>query len=202
VTRLGREFFARDTLTVARELLGQRLVRVVEGRRLSGLILEVEAYIGEDDAACHAAAGRTKRTEVMYGPPGHAYVYFIYGMHHCLNVVTEPEGFPAAVLIRAIETEEGLSAVRANRPGRPDGELTDGPGKLCQALCIDRRLNRMDMCTSDELFVEVTGPVPNAEVAATPRVGVRGDQAALTAPWRFLVIGRSDPRSQVELSSG
>jgi len=195
MARLARNFFARETLTLARELLGQRLVRVTEGRRLSGRIVEVEAYIGEEDAACHASAGRTKRTEVMYGPPGHAYVYFIYGVHHCLNVVTEREGFPAAVLIRAIEPEEGLEVMRANRPGRPDAELTDGPAKLCQAFCIDLRLNGVDLCTSDELFLERSEPVPEARIVATPRVGVRGDEAAVNAPWRLCVMQPSaDPK--------
>jgi DNA-3-methyladenine glycosylase len=190
MSHLPREFFGRDTLTVARELLGQRLVRVVEGRRLSGWITEVEAYVGEDDAACHASAGRTLRTEVMYGPPGHAYVYLIYGMHHCLNVVTEKESFPAAILIRAIEPVEGLKTMRTSRPGRRDAELTNGPGKLCQALQIDRRLNRIDLCVSDELFLEGAAAVPEADILTTPRVGVRGDEVALNAPWRFRTVNR------------
>jgi DNA-3-methyladenine glycosylase len=185
---LGRQFFARDTLTVARELLGQRLVRLVEGRRVSGRIVEVEAYIGEQDAACHASAGRTQRTEIMYGPPGHAYVYFIYGMHHCLNVVTEREGFPAAVLIRGVEPQEGLEVMRANRPDRADSELTNGPAKLCQALRIDGRLNGVDLCTSKELFLERAGPALEADIVAAPRVGVRGDEVALNVPWRFCVV--------------
>jgi len=186
--RLGRGFFARDTLTVARQLLGQRLVRVLDGQRLSGRIVEVEAYVGEEDAACHASVGRTQRTEVMYGPPGRVYVYFVYGMHHCLNVVTEREGFPAAVLVRGIEPGEGLEVMRANRPGRPDAELTNGPAKLCQALGIDRRLNGVDLCANDELFLEEGEPVCGVEVMATPRIGVRGDEPALNAPWRFCVV--------------
>jgi DNA-3-methyladenine glycosylase len=130
--RLGREFYARDTLTVARELLGQRLVRVMEdGQRLAGIIVETEAYIGEEDQACHASHGRTPRNAVMYGPAGFAYIYFIYGMYYCLNVVTEQEGFPAAVLIRAIEPTEGIPRMQAYRQGRPLHELTNGPGKLC-----------------------------------------------------------------------
>jgi len=185
---MSREFFDRDTLTVARDLLGQRLVRVLEGERLSGRIVEVEAYIGEDDAACHASAGRTSRTDVMYGAPGYAYVYFIYGMHHCLNVVTEREGFPAAVLIRALEPEEGLRRMRDNRPARSDQELTNGPGKLCQALQIDRRLNRLDLCVSDELFLERAAVVPQMDIVTTPRVGVRGDEAALNARWRLCTV--------------
>jgi DNA-3-methyladenine glycosylase len=190
--RLGRGFFARDTLTVARELLGQRLVRVAGGRRLSGRIMEVEAYIGEEDTACHASVGRTQRTEVMYGAPGHAYVYFVYGMHHCLNVVTEREGFPAAVLLRAIEPDEGLEVMRCTRAGRPDAQLTNGPAKLCQALHVDRGLNGVDLCTSQVLFFERGMPVQQSEVIATPRVGVRGDEVALNAPWRFCAVRVSE----------
>jgi len=185
--RLKREFYARDTLTVARQLLGQRLVRILDGQRLSGRIVEVEAYIGQADQACHAARGLTPRTAVMFGPPGHAYIYFIYGMHHCLNVVTEQEGFPAAVLIRALEPLEGLPIMRRHRPCRPDHELANGPGKLCQALGITRALNGVDLVTSDVLFIEEDAPVPDEEVQTTPRIGVRGDERALTVPWRFLL---------------
>ena len=124
---LPHEFFARPTLTVARALLGMRLVRLLDGQRLSGVILEAEAYIGETDLGCHAKAGRTRRNAVMYGPPGHAYVYFTYGMHWMLNAVTEPEGFPAAVLLRAMQPQEGQAAIfdpppgaRLHRPGQTD----------------------------------------------------------------------------------
>lgn len=191
MTRLPREFYDRDTLLVARELLGQRLVRLLNGERLVGRIVEVEAYIGETDQACHASCGRTARNAVMYGPPGHAYVYFIYGMHHCLNVVTEGEGFPAAVLIRALEPLAGVAAMRRLRQGRPDRELTNGPAKLCQALNIDRTFNGIDLCAPGPLFIEAGTPVNEAEVGTGPRVGVRGDEQALTAPWRFFV--RSNP---------
>ena len=187
--RLERDFYRRGTLTVARELLGKRLVRVVDGWRLSGLIVEVEAYIGEDDAACHAARGRTPRNETMYGPPGHAYVYFIYGMHHCLNAVTEEEGFPAAVLIRALEPLEGLEIMRRYRPGKPDGELTNGPAKLCQALAIDRSFNRVDLCTSEALFIEEGRMVAQGEIAASPRIGIKADALARSVPWRFYLRG-------------
>ena len=187
--RLGRDFYRRSTLTVARELLGQRLVRVVGGQRLSGLIVEVEAYIGEDDAACHAARGRTLRNEVMYGPPGHAYVYFIYGMHHCLNVVTEEDGFPAAVLIRALEPLEGLEIMRCHRPGRPDGELTNGPAKLCQAMAIDRGFNGVDLCASGELLIEGGRMVAPEEIRASPRIGIKANELARSAPWRFYLQG-------------
>jgi len=187
---LRRDFFVRDTLTVARELLGQRLVRVLDGERLTGHIVEVEAYIGEDDQACHARFGRTRRNAPMYGPPGHAYVYLIYGMHHCLNIVTEREGYPAAVLIRALEPLEGIDEMRARRGGRPDLPLTSGPARLCQALDIDRQFNGADMCAPDAiLFLEEGTFVPDEAVATGPRIGVRGDGVAATSPWRFYTQG-------------
>ncbi len=190
MNRLNRAFFARDTLTVARELLGQRLVRVLDGERLSGRIVEVEAYVGEEDQASHASCGVTRRNAPMYGPPGHAYVYFIYGMHHCLNFVTEREGCPAAVLIRALEPLEGSETMRARRSGRPNVQLTSGPAKLCQALAIDRQFDGADLCAPDALlFVEQDVAVPDEAVATGPRIGVRGDEAALTAPWRFYIRG-------------
>jgi len=164
---LGRDFYARDTLKVAGELLGQRLVRVIDGEQLSGLIVETEAYIGEEDRACHASRGRTPRTEVMYGPPGHAYIYFIYGMHHCLNVVTDRVGFPAAVLIRGIQPQEGVEYMRRNRGFRPEGELTNGPGKL-----------------------EETAGVDLGEIEVTPRIGIPADEIAKRRPWRFLLGGK------------
>jgi DNA-3-methyladenine glycosylase len=188
MVHLGRDFFARDTLVVARELLGQRLVRMWEGGRISGRIVEVEAYVGEEDQACHARCGRTERNASMYGLPGHAYVYFVYGMHHCLNIVTQREGFPAAVLIRALEPLEGIEAMRARRGGRIDVELTSGPARLCQALGIDRRLDGVDLCAPDAvLFIEKSGALPDVAVTTGPRVGVRGDEVALAAPWRFYV---------------
>jgi DNA-3-methyladenine glycosylase len=188
--RLSRDFFARDTLTVARELLGQRLVRVLDGDRprLSGRVVEVEAYVGEDDQASHARPGRTKRNAPMYGPPGHAYVYLIYGMHHCFNIVTEREGFPAAVLVRALEPLEGIEEMQALRGGRPDLPLTSGPARLCQALDINRGFDGADLCAPDALlFLEKDTVVPGEVVVAGPRIGVRGDEIAVAAPWRFYV---------------
>lgn len=190
--RLERNFFARDTLTVARELLGQRLVRVLDGARLSGRIVEVEAYVGEGDRACHASCGRTRRNAAMFGPPGHAYVYFIYGMHYCFNAVTEREGYPAAVFIRALEPLEGIETMRARRGGRP--QLTSGPARLCQALAIDRQFDGADLCAPGAtLFIERGDAVPDAAVATGPRIGVRGDEAALTVPWRFYVKAGASP---------
>lgn len=185
--RLPREFYTRPTLTVAQELLGQRLVRLLDGQRLAGRIVEVEAYLGETDQASHARPGRTQRNAPMYGPPGHAYVYFIYGMYYCLNAVTEPEGSPAAVLIRGLEPLEGLETMRRRRPGHSDHDLSSGPGKLCQALAVDQALNCADLCQGDLLWIEAGAPVASAQVATSPRIGVRGDPRARTVPWRFYV---------------
>jgi DNA-3-methyladenine glycosylase len=171
-------------------------VRVLDGVRLSGRIVEVEAYVGEEDQASHARFGRTERNAPMYGPPGYAYVYFIYGMHHCFNVVTEGEGYPAAALIRALEPLEGLEEMRVRRwPGpaggrgdRPDAQLTSGPARLCQALGIDRRFDGADLCAPGALlFLEEDASIPDGAVVAGPRIGVRGDGVAVTIPWRFYV---------------
>lgn len=171
---LPRDFYARDTLSVARDLLGCMLVHESPEGRVSGRIVEVEAYQGEDDPACHAAAGLTTRTEPLYGPPGHAYVYLIYGMHHCLNAVTRPPGRPSAVLIRALEPEEGLELMRRRRGrtgnGRADRDLANGPGKLCRSFGLSLEHNRLDL-TGGRLWVEA-GRRP-ARVAWTPRVGIR-----------------------------
>ena len=189
MSRLDRGFFTRDVLTVARELLGQRLVRLVGGERLSGRIVEVEAYDGPDDQASHARPGRTERNASMYGPPGHAYVYFIYGMHYCLNAVAEPEGQPAAVLIRALEPLEGLQAMRQRRGGRARTTLTSGPARLCQALAIDRRFDGVDLCAGEGLLtIEADQIAPTCSVETSRRVGVRGDETAVNAPWRFYIV--------------
>lgn len=186
---LGVEFFARPTLTVAHELLGQHLVCQIDGQRLSGLIVETEAYIGQEDSACHCSKGRTPRTEVMFGPPARTYVYLIYGMYHMLNLVTEPEGFPAAVLIRAVEPLEGLAAMRSRRPRVTRTiNLTNGPGKLCRALGIDSNLHNWNTSLGQRLWFEPGNPLPDTAVASGPRIGITyarpEDQAA---PWRFWV---------------
>ncbi|MFZ5918401.1 MAG: DNA-3-methyladenine glycosylase [Chloroflexota bacterium] len=186
---LPRHFYARPTLAVARDLLGQRLVRLLDGRRLSGRIVEVEAYLGESDQASHARPGRTRRNAAMYGPPGHAYVYSIYGLHHCLNAVTEPQGCPAAVLIRALAPLEGLEVMRRQRPNHPDRELTNGPAKLCQALAVDKNLDGADLCMAGTLWIEADEPIADAQVNTGPRINVRGDERARSAPWRFTIGG-------------
>jgi len=177
---LPRIYFNRPTLTVARSLVGKYLIRCIDGREIAGKIIEVEAYVGPQDKACHASKGRTQRTEVMFGPAGVAYVYLIYGMYHCLNVVTEREEFPSAVLIRAIEI---------------DGKLIDGPGRLCRALEIDRRLNRVDLTTGESLWFEDRGEVvERGTVGAYPRIGV--DYAGKWAEklWRFRLRTVTTPR--------
>ncbi len=181
---LGRDFYSAPTLSVARALLGQTLVRLWDGQRLSGRIVEVEAYIGYEDRASHAFRGRTERNASMFGPPGHAYVYLIYGMYYCLNLVTEDVGFPAAVLIRALEPLEGVEVMEQHRGTRRWRDLLRGPGRLCQALQIDRALDGADVCTQTSgLWVEMDAPVPDEEVVTTPRINVRDD----ARPWRFAI---------------
>lgn len=186
MTILNRNFFNRPTLTVARDLLGQRLVRDMDGERLSGMIVETEAYIGQEDSASHASKGRTARTGVMFGPPGHTYVYLIYGMYHMLNLVTEAVDFPAAILIRAIEPVEGIERMRQHRHQNRTVSLANGPGKLCQALAIDRTLNRWDVTQGQNLWLERGEVVAEEAIATGPRIGI--DYARpkdRTAPWRF-----------------
>ncbi|OQA47202.1 MAG: 3-methyladenine DNA glycosylase [Chloroflexi bacterium ADurb.Bin325] len=183
--RLSRAFYERPTPVVARALLGQRLVRVLAGSRLSGLICETEAYGGPDDESSHAFR-RTPRSAIMYGAAGYAYVYYIYGMHYCLNVVTEPDGRPGAVLIRAIFPQEGVGAMRERRGPRGAARLADGPGKLCRALAIDLAQNGLDLATDAALFIEAGEAAAAAEVRITPRIGVRGGAEARERPWRFV----------------
>lgn len=186
--KLGQQFYRRPTLQVARDLIGKVLVRNLAGGRASGVIVETEAYIGPDDLACHASKGRTRRTEVMFGPPGRAYVYMVYGFHHCLNAVTEEEGFPAAVLIRAIEPLDGVDLMKRNRPraGRVS-DIGSGPGKLCQALEVDRELNRVSLA-GRQLWIE-DRKLKRGPIATSPRIGVEYSGDYRHMPWRFFVEG-------------
>jgi DNA-3-methyladenine glycosylase len=175
---------------VAPDLLGSTLVRVLDGQRISGRIVEVEAYVGPEDTACHASRGRTARNEVMFGEAGHAYVYFTYGMHWMLNVVTERVGYPAAVLIRALEPLEGIDVMRRLRGSVADRDLARGPARLCQALAIDRAWNGTDLVRGDGLFIEGGIRLGEDDVVASPRIGI--DYSAdchREAPWRFTVKG-------------
>lgn len=180
--RLPRNFFAQPTLTVARLLLGKLLVRLgAGGSRQAGVIAETEAYIGESDLACHARAGRTRRTAAMYGPPGTAYVYFTYGMHWMLNIVTERSGFPAAVLLRAVNLCE-----RETAQPQP---ATNGPAKLTRTLQLDGAWNTHDMCAPDaQLFVEQPLQGECAGIVCKPRTGLgKTAQPWLGLPWNFCI---------------
>ena len=194
-----RAFYRRPTLEVARDLLGLVLVHQAPDGRSAGLIVEVEAYIGEADPACHAAAGRTARNDPMYGQPGHAYVYLNYGLHHLVNVVTEPPGSPAAVLIRALEPLDGIELMRERRGPRRGGEpvaacdLCRGPGNLTRGMGIGSAQNRADLVRPgpgggrrrDGLWIEDRG-IRVTEVAWTARIGIR---VGLEHRWRCVIAG-------------
>ena len=186
---LPRSFYAQPTRRLAKALLGCRLVRSLDGQRAAGVIVETEAYIGESDLACHARAGRTARTEVMYGRPGLVYVYFTYGLHWMLNVVSEHEDYPAAVLIRAIEPVEGVALMQAARGQRPGGDLTNGPAKLCQALRIDRALNGVDLTAArSSLWIEADRTVPARSILSGPRIGLGSTpEPWFSKPWRYWI---------------
>ena len=187
---LAREFYERPPDEVARALLGKVLVRRHEGQRLAGRIVEVEAYQGLDDPAAHAFAGKTPRNAVLFGPPGVAYVYFIYGMHYCLNISCEPEGQAGCVLLRALEPLEGLETMAELRgldADAPPRLLASGPGRLCQALGITRTTHNGIDVTSRRtgLHVEDDGTTPE-KIEALPRVGIR---KAAERPLRFVIAG-------------
>lgn len=172
--KLGRSFYARDTAEVARDLLGKHLVHVVDGVARVGRIVETEAYIGAHDLAAHSSKGITDRTRVMFGPPGFAYVYLIYGMHHCMNVVTEDEGHGSAVLLRALEPVRNLEG------------KTSGPGLLCKAMEIDLRLNAHDLL-SDDFYVADDSEASSWTIVARPRVGVDYAGAWAGREFRFYI---------------
>jgi DNA-3-methyladenine glycosylase len=183
--RAGRAFYATDPERMARLLLGQRLVRVLDdGTRLGGVIVETEAYLGVRDRAAHSYGGRrTARVEPMYGPPGTAYVYFTYGMHHCFNVVCGRPGEPVAVLVRALEPTEGLEWMRQHRglsATAPTTSLCRGPARLCEALAIDRQLTGLDLTLDRRLFIEPlrARPMESHRLLNTPRIGV-----GYAGPW-------------------
>ena len=200
MARLSREFYIGDTVQIAQELLGKYLVRILDdGQVLAGRITETEAYVGRCDKACHAYNyRRTDRTSTLFGPPGHAYIYFIYGMYHCLNFVTEPEGEPSAVLLRAIDPIAGIDMIRRLRFG--DKPMTayqqknflNGPGKVCKGLSLTKAENGLDL-TGDTLFLcdspldfGVPCPaLPKEHFCAGPRVGIDYAEEARDFPWRF-----------------
>ena len=183
MTPLPREFYARGALTVARALLGKTL----RHGACAGIIVETEAYIAPGDRACHAYGGRrTARTEPLFGEAGHAYVYFTYGMYHCLNAVAAGVDEPECVLIRALKPIEGLEEMRLRRPGKPDIDLCRGPGKLCMALGIDRALNTRDLTEGDFVITEGV-EIPDSMAVTAKRVGIGNSGEAADYPWRFYV---------------
>lgn len=177
--KLKRGFYLQPTLTVARELLRKTIVYRRPDGIMAADIVEVEAYIGEEDPACHAAVGRTERNDVMYGKGGHSYIYFIYGMYNCFNVVTEKSGFPAAVLIRAVEPIWGMDMMAANSPNGTR-LLTNGPGKFCRAFGLTRKQNGMDLTGPEIYMIDRNNGAPR--IKASRRIGIRKGGERL---WRF-----------------
>jgi len=178
--KLSRTFYNRPTLEVAPELLGKQIVYRAKEGRFSARIVEVEAYIGENDPACHAAPGPTKRNQVMFGKPGFSYIYFIYGMYHCFNIVTEREGFPAAVLLRAAEPVEGLDLMKAYSPKSRPGEILSGPGKFCRSFGLTVEQSGVDL-TGSVLHVEDRGDSVG-NIVSSGRIGIK---KARDHQWRF-----------------
>lgn len=174
---------------MARELLGKKLVRLLENQRVSGMICETEAYDGEQDQACHARSGRTARNAAMYGNPGHAYVYFTYGMHWMLNCVCGPVDYPAAVLIRALIPLEGMDMIARHREGIAEKDWCSGPARLTRALSIDRQFNGSNLTMKDsELFIEDYRQIPDDLVQTTPRIGIQyAGEPWVSLPWRFVI---------------
>lgn len=193
--KLSRDFYNRDTLEVSKDLLGKLLIHHTEGDRLVARIVEVEAYIGDIDKACHAYNNRmTNRTKVLFGPPGIAYVYLIYGMYYCFNVVTEEKDKAAAILVRAIEPMEAIEKMAANRYQKRLGEiskkqqinLTNGPGKLCIAMGITKEQNEMDLC-GDKLYIAEAQEKQSYQIVTTTRINIDYAEEAIDFPWRYYI---------------
>lgn len=184
-TRLPPEFFARDVRVLARDLLGRVLRSVTPDGPAAGLIVETEAY-RSDESCCHTFRGRTARNAAMFGPPGTVYVYFVYGMHHCVNLVGEAEGSGCAVLIRALVPNEGIDLMHARRKRKiPDAQVCLGPARLCVALGIDRSWDALDATTSDRISVLAGSTLDDADVLTSPRIGVVGRPEDVALPWRW-----------------
>jgi len=186
---LPQNFYNRNVVQVAKDLLGMRLVRNFDSSYISGIISETEAYDGISDLACHARAGKTSRTAVMFGPAGRAYVYFTYGMHWCFNVVAGEENYAAAVLIRAIIPEQGLDIIANRRPGVEQKQWTNGPAKLTRALKIDKLQNEVDLTVSESgLWIENGIKICKDDIECGPRVGIdRTPEPWRSKPWRFWI---------------
>jgi len=191
---LSLAFYNRPVLNVARDLLGMRLVRILENTRTAGIIIETESYDGENDLACHAHVGKTRRNEVMFGPPGHAYIYFTYGMHWLLNCVTGQEGYPAAVLIRSIFPTENVEAIAMRRLPAKEKDWCNGPAKLTRAFSIDKQLNGVNLCSKQSpIFIELAETVSENQVRISPRVGISSvPEPWRSKPWRFQAVMPAD----------
>lgn len=170
---VDRSFYSRDALTVAKELLSCVIVRKIGRKEIRARIIDVEAYIGEDDLACHASKGRTSRSEILYGEPGHAYVYLIYGMYYIFNVVVERKDFPAGIMVRAVHVE-GV-----------DQKKTNGPGKVCKMLAIDKSCNGVDLTEGKKLWIEYGEKIQPRDIGVLKRVGIDYAQHCAHYPWRF-----------------
>ncbi len=184
--RLKQRFFGQDALTVARLMIGKLLIRNIEGQEIVCRVVETEAYSGPEDKACHAYGGRrTNRTEIMFAAGGVAYIYLIYGMYHCLNIITGPKGKPEGVLIRGVEPLTGLDIIKKNRrlPPKRRQDLTNGPGKLCQALKIDKALYGYNVAEGKYLFFRQDGWV--GEIVRSPRINIDYAEEYTDKPWRF-----------------
>ncbi len=199
--KLPRKFYNRNTLSVAKELLGKVIVRKTREGVMKGIIVEDEAYIGPEDKGSHSYGGRrTKRNEVMYGLPGRAYVYQIYGMYFCLNVVTRKLGMPEAVLIRAVQPIQGIELMAKNRrielkSEKDEIKISNGPGKLCKAMKIDKSLNGADLL-GDEIYIEnppknVLTKFGSFKIQSSPRIGIDYAEEYRDVPWRFYIIGNN-----------
>jgi DNA-3-methyladenine glycosylase len=184
MTPLPRGFYTRETLTVAEELLGKKLVRYTNNTRLVGKIVEVEAYRGSDDPGSHAYRGMTPRNRLMFRKGGFAYVYFTYGMHYCFNVVTERQNAPGAVLVRALEPLNGIETMRKNRGNKNLLNLTNGPAKLTEAMSITKKQNGLDLARSKELFICEPNVKENFEIVTTKRIGIK---VGVDKLWRFCI---------------
>lgn len=178
--KLDRDFYLRPTLKVANDLIGKFLIYKSPAGLISARLVEVEAYIGEDDPACHAAVGKTRRNYIMYGQGGHSYIYFIYGMYYCLNVVTENEGYPAAVLIRGAVPAEGIDIMRSHYKSGENNFLTNGPGKICKAFGLTKKQNGLDL-TGDRLYLEDRAYNP-VKIMHSTRIGIN---KGTDRKWRF-----------------
>lgn len=172
---LKRNFYSKNTLYVAKNLLGCILVRKIGKKEIRGTITETEAYVGLDDLASHASRGRTPRTELMFGEAGHTYVYLVYGMYHCLNIVTEKKNFPSAILIRAVKIDDA------------EYKKTNGPGKICKFMQIDRELNGVDITMGKKIWIEKGKRVDESKIKTSKRIGVAYAKHSAEYPWRFLL---------------